>query len=405
MRSAVIVKVKTAARCATAVGLVVMAPACSQITEVSSPDLAAVVSRDGVPVTVQSIPDEILDRLSPYRVILVGETHFLREHRELLAGLVRDLHDRGFRQLLLEWPHMADWLLTDFVEDLHRQPDWVPPVSLGGDLITAIRDFNRTLPAAERVHLRGIDVNLGDYGGARDFRGILQMLARQLTSQGPITGFLQADYDTPETQTSALEILREALRVDRAQLVAAWGEYWYDTVAEMVEVELASVTVRAMRKDHYDLSVRLRENVMKRLADLRLEDYPHGTLINVGGNHAQKDYLKGTDQEWLGDYLVHESAAVGGSVIVLNVNPARIVSSPGGATTLFDIRDASPDNELWRLMNEAWPDQTVFLPLDDPVFAAGGVPINYEGTIYLAAPKRHYDILVLLPLAHRVPLQ
>jgi hypothetical protein len=382
-----------------------MAPACSQITEVAPPDLAAVVSRDGLPFTVRSIPDEVLDRISPHQVVLVGETHFLREHRELMAGLVRPLHARGFRQLLVEFPQMADWILEDYVGGGELEPDWEPPVSLGRAMFAAIREFNSTLPAAERVHVRAIDVNLNDYGGARDFQGLLRMLSSHLAGPGPVTELLQDGYDTPERQTVALEALQQALQTDRAGLRAAWGAYWYDTVAEMVEVELASVSIRAMRQDHYDLTVRLRESVMKRLADIRLDGYAPGTLINVGGNHAQKEYLKGTDQQWLGDYLVHQSAAVGGSVIVLNINPARIVPSSGSATTLFDILDASPDNELWRLMNEAWPDQAVFLPLDDPVFAAGGIPINYEGTIYLAAPKRHYDILVLLPLAHRVPLQ
>ena len=40
---------------------------------------------------------------------------------------------------------------------------------------------------------------------------------------------------------------------------------------------------------------------MKRLADARLAGCEHGSIVNVGGNHAQKKRLKGTDHEWLGD--------------------------------------------------------------------------------------------------------
>lgn len=175
-------------------------------------------------------------------------------------------------------------------------------------------------------------------------------------------------------------------------------------MVEMVDVERASVPIRAMREDRYDLTVRMRESVMKLLADARLKDYEHRTLMNVGGNHAQKEYLKGTNQEWLGDYLVHRSDAVGGSSIVLTVTAARIVSDGPSETLLFDVADASPENELWRIMNGTWPDQIVFLPVDDPIFLGDGVPMNYEETIYVGFPKRHYDVFLLLPLAHRVPL-
>jgi hypothetical protein len=174
-------------------------------------------------------------------------------------------------------------------------------------------------------------------------------------------------------------------------------------VAEMVEVELASALVRAARQDHYDLSVRIREDAMKQIADRRLEGYAHHSLINVGGNHAQKKRLKGTKQEWLGDYLVHRSEAVGGSAIVLVVTAARIVSATGSAVPDYDL-GASPENELFRVMNETWPDEIVFLPMDDPLFSADGVPMNFEGIIHVGAPKQHYDVFLLLPLAHRVPL-
>lgn len=388
---------------AASAGLAAVAAGCSSVGEVSRADLAAVIERDAVPFVGQAIPAAVLDRLAPHRLVIIGETHLLREHNEMMAALVQALHGRGFRQLLLEWPHMADWLLSDYVGERRLLPDWEPPVWAGRAMLAAIGDFNRARPPAQRIRVRAIDVNLDESGGAAEFKNLLRELSHQLPSPGPLTAFLQGAYHTPEQQAEQIETLRGELQRWRAQLVAGWGAAWYDVVAEMVEVEVASVSVRAVREDHYDLSVRLRESVMKRLADLRIAEVEGGTVLNVGGNHAQKEYLKGTDQEWLGDYLVHRSAAVAGSAVVVAVTAARIDSEPGSVR--YDIYDASPPNELWRLLYEAWPDQTVFLALDDPMFAAGGVAVNFEGTIYVCALKRQYDAVVQLPLAHRLPLQ
>jgi hypothetical protein len=53
------------------------------------------------------------------------------------------------------------------------------------------------------------------------------------------------------------------------------------------------------------------------------------------------------------------------------------------------------------VMNQTWPDQIVFLPVDNPLLSSVRVSINSEGTIYIGVPKQHYDAFVLLPLAHR----
>jgi hypothetical protein len=102
-----------------------------QVSRVSTAELEQIVQRDGVPFETQSIPDEILDRLASHRVVLVGETHFLREHREMMVELLRELHARGFRQFLFEWTQVADWLLADFVEDGGLEPDWLPSLDVG----------------------------------------------------------------------------------------------------------------------------------------------------------------------------------------------------------------------------------------------------------------------------------
>jgi hypothetical protein len=368
--------------------------------QVSPVELEQIVQRDGVPFDAQAIPDEILDHLASHRVVLVGETHFLREHRELMVELLRELHARGFRQFLFEWTQVADWLLADFVEDGGLEPDWTPPLDVGGAMIIAIRDLNRTLPEEEHIRVHAIDVTV-DYGGGKSFLGSLTSLARHLLDPGPLAPILQGNYDTPESQEAQIETLQAELSTRRSELVALWGEHWYDTIVEMVEVERTSVSARAILESNYDKSVRLREEGIKRLVDRRLRDFPHGTLINIGATHAQKKRLWGTEIEWLGDYLVHKSQPADGSVIVLEVSAAHIVSVPGSGIPDYDLT-ASPENELLRVMNRTWPDQIVFLPVDDPLFSSGRVPINSEGIIYVGAPKRHYDVFVLLPLAHRV---
>lgn len=387
-------------RAAATFGLAVIA-ACG-ITEVTSEELAPVVQRDGIPFQGTSIPAAVLDRLAANQLVILGETHFLEEHRAFLAALVRDLHARGFRQLLMELPHMVDWLLRDHARNGDLLPGWVPPASLVGGLIEPVREFNRTLPPDQQFDLRAIDVNLDDYGGAQAFLDLLGVLAGHLTDPGPVQDFLARPYTTASAQTASLTALQSSLAAQRSELTASWGVDRYGVVAEMVEVELASVRIREIRDEGYDRSVKLRENEMKRLADRRLAAYPFRSMINVGGNHAQKDRFKGTEQEWLGDYLVNQSSAVGGAVIVISVGAARIVGASGAP--LFDIMNASPANELWRTMHEAWPNESVFLPLDDPIFLHGGIPVNYEDEIFVTPLKKAYDALLLFPLAHRIPL-
>jgi hypothetical protein len=383
-------------------GLPLAGTGCSSVAEVTTAELAAVVARDGVVFTEPTIPDPVLDRLAENRVVVIGETHHLREHYTFTADLLRELYERGFRQLLVEQPQMADWILDDYVAGSRLDPDWTPPANWVRKF-AAIRELNATLPEAERVHVRAIDVNEAYYGGASSFRGLAEMVVTHLPSAGPLTAFLQADYGSRTSQTEAIESLQAALEADRSSLTASWGTDWYDVVVEMVAVERASIDIRAYRESDDDRAARAREEVIKQLADARIGGTAARTVINIGGNHAQKSHLKGTKQEWLGDYLVHRSTAPGGPVTVVAVVAARIELEPGNSGSPYDVRATSPENELFRLMAETWPDRTVFLALDDPVFSAGGVPVNFEETIYVCALKEQYDAVLQYGLAHRVP--
>jgi hypothetical protein len=372
-----------------------------QLTRVCSTELQSIVERDGISYDGAPIPDEVLDTLAENRVVILGESHFLREHRELVAELVRDLHDRGFRQYLFEWTQAADWLLADYVTDGGLMPGWTPPHDIGGDALTAIRDLNRTLPENERVEVHAIDVHLPDYGGTEGWISSVSLVEEHLPEPGPITEFLDGDHTSLDGHQALLETLEFELETDRSDLTASWGDAWYDTVSEMVEVELLSIPIRRLRQSDYDESVRLREEVIKLLADRRVGGNPGGCLINFGQTHAQKSGLWGTEGiEWLGDYLAHRSPISSDSTMAIWVSAAYIVATPGSGNQDFDLAN-SPANELFHVMNTTWPEQNVFLLLDDPLFSTGRVPLNVSGDIFVSAPKDQYDAVLLLPLAQR----
>ena len=385
--------------------VVVALAGCSAAADVTAEELSAVVERDGVAFDSSSVPDGVLRRLSEYKVVLLGETHHLREHWAFVATLMSDLHDDGFRQLLIEAPQMAGWLLDDYVQGGPLFPEWEAPPFYERRL-SAIRAFNETLAPSERLHVRGIDANEEWYGGASDFQLLFGWLIDRLPPSEEVDVSLGEDYATatPAAQIEAIEALLISLEADRSNLVESWGGDWYDQVVEMAEVELASIDVRAQRREDDNDGARAREAVIKQLVDDRVAECSCSTVINIGGHHAQKSHLMGTEQEWMGDYLTHKSVVVGGSIIVVGFSSAETELEEGAGGTPWDILESeSPDNELLRVVAETWPGRTVFLPLDDLLFNERTVAYNSEDVIYVASLKEQYDAIIQYGLAHRMP--
>jgi hypothetical protein len=376
--------------------------ACSSGPTVTADELATVVERDGVAFEGAGVPAPVVERLAANGVVLLGETHHLREHWDFTVDLLRELHGSGFRQLLVEQPQMADWWLDEWVTGGEIVPEAPLPPNWRRKL-SALRDFNDSLPPTERIHVRAIDANEDFYGGAASFQSLFGALTGLLGTTGPAEEFGRSDYSTPEAQSAAIDALAADLRAQEPNLSATWGPEWFSRVTEMVDVEAASIPVRVERRSDDDNAARAREEIIKELADARIAEHPQGTVINIGGNHAQKSRLKGTDQEWLGDYLVHKSPEVDSGVVVVSFTSARTDLLPGAGGDPVDVLSSSPEGELFRLIAETWPGTTVFLPLDDPLFSTERVPVSYEETVYNTSLAEHYDAVLQYGLAHRMP--
>lgn len=300
---------------------------------------------------------------------------------------------------------MNDWLIDDYVLGGELAPEWVPPAYFDRRF-TAIRDLNMTLPAEERIHVRSIDANEDHSGGATDFQILFDMLVAALPPSPGIDVTLPSDYPatSSDRQHAAMDDLTQTIEANRQQLLEAWGSSRLQQVMEMVEIETASIDIRVKRNEDDDAAARTREDLIKDLVDRRVSEGSGGTLINIGAHHAQKSHLMGTDQQWLGDYLAHESPVVDGSIIVVGFTAAQVELEPGAGGTPFDVEDSSPENELLRLVAATWSDQDVFLPLTDPLFTEKTVAYNSEETIYVTRLAEQFDALIQYRLAHRMPI-
>jgi len=95
---------------------------------------------------------------------------------------------------------------------------------------------------------------------------------------------------------------------------------------------------------------------------------------------------------------------VDGSIIVVDVMSAKTALEPGAGGTPWNIvTSSSPDNEILLTMAETWPQQTVFLPLDDPLFGDRTVAHNSEDIIYVTSLSQQFDGIIQYGLAHRMP--
>ncbi len=378
---------------------------CAQEAELTRADLAPVIERDALHWEGAALPPEALSHLAAHKVVVLGETHHLREHWELVASLAAELQPEGFGQLLIEGPQMAEWLFDDYVTGGLLAPEWTPSPFYARRL-DGLREVNAALPPDERIRLRAIDANEDWYGGAAAFRELVTSFVDHQSTPGPVADYLPADYGeaSAQVQAEALTGLSAALEAERESLVAAWGAPVLGQVLEMIEVESASIGIRADRATDDDAAARAREDVIKRLADEGISACECGTLVNIGGHHAQKSPLMGTQQEWLGDHLAHRSPATGGSVYVVGVSAAEVVLEPGAEGTPFDVRASSPQDEVLRVVAETWPGQDVLLPMDDPMFRERTVAYNSEDTIYVTRLAEQFDAVLQYGLAHRMPI-
>ena len=349
-----------------------------------------------------TVPDALVDHLAPHRVVLLGETHYVQEHHELVLELLERLHPHGLRWFAQEMSHSLGWIVEDYV--LWQRDDYPNAVRpMDEHWIEGLRRLNRTLEPDDRIRFRYIDMNYALDG----FTVSLWWMVRGTPAGQDIYQVVEQVLETrpgTEEYVHALDRLSGRLVEDADTLSQRLGTVWYERLVELVEIEIRSLPIRAQHDVHS------REQIMIDLS-MRMIDAANGETvgINVGMYHAQKRRYMGTRQQWLGEYLVEHAERFGGldqlvSVAFFGFDGVRLRSfmdrDPEPVPPAIEL----PERNLMRQIAELTaardgaerPQSGAYLELSHPVFQRS-MPIAFTFSPLRAAPGRQFDAYVIFP--------
>jgi hypothetical protein len=352
-----------------------------------------VVARDAVLFDRGAIPDAMAASLASARVVLLGETHYVQEHQELLVALIPRLHAAGFRLLLQEQMHATAWAGEEYAQ-LRSDALPVEVAAFDRTLLDGLRAFNATQPEADRLHFVGFDMN--HWTGI--FPAYLRLFQERFGNVPQLDGLLAAQPDSA-AYAAALRDLPSSLAAGAAALTAAIGADRFAQLLDLVDVEARSLALRGS-SDFAPREVLIRERIVKTLAS----SGGARVAVNCGAAHAQKASGMGPLAEPVGAWLASHPEAYGGdssrlrSVAFLGARGELKDHFYDVTTRRFDVIAEAPENDLVRILAERAGAREAWLPFSDPLFSSEDVEFDAAGALVVARPVALFDALVLYPV-------
>lgn len=358
----------------------------------------------------ENFPQELIDTLSDNKIVVVGEYHDIKDHRDLVTELAITLNrESEFKLFLTETPHGVSWMLEDYcLGEFSKTSDLFEFIKGNSQVdLDKIREYNDSLPKNQRIKVKGVDIN---HHPAYLIKSLAFINEEKILKETDILQeFLQniekksQDDDFEAELKKEILSLQRKLNLEKEKYISLWGNKWYQRITEMVEIEKLSIQCRQeLEEENYSERTIIRENIMKELVDEYLKNENNRVIFNIGANHAQKKALRGTKHEWVTEYLQNRSPYANNSTYSLLVVPAkgRIRWGSIGNNREIDISKGRGKNELFKIMNSYAKDKHSFLPLDDKIFSIKkDIPMNFHFETVYTAPKELYDGIIMLPEA------
>lgn len=359
----------------TAALMVVIAAGCA-----SGPDrkeLQTVIEDAAQVFEHGSLPPGLVNRISRAQVTLLGETHYVQEHQEMLVALFPELQRAGYRQLGVESMQAFGWILDDYVRGSRDDyPQGLAP--LDSFWIEGLRDFNAPLAREDQIGVFCFDMN----HWSDSFQQSLLAMSREL--------------DHPELKRYAGEILlldpgstgyRRALE---SLYTLELSDPWMERLTRMVEIEEQSIGLRDSMKDS------AREALIIRLVEEQLDAGTGKVVVNTGMFHAQRQVFMGTIRRRLGTILderYDQNPDALFSLAVFGFTGERrnrfYDTESVGITPPWQRKENNLTRLLWELPRRG-EGGNIFIPLDDPLFQES-MGVAYSFDELRAAPGRQFD--------------
>lgn len=230
-----------------------------------------------------TLPQEMIDTFSDYKVVLMGEIHYVKEHQVMMGALLQRLHDKGFRYYVQEIGSANSVLVDHYIKgDMDSLPEMY--LNLDKDLIDSLHTFNLELReqgrAFEQISYIGFDMN--HFHGS--YVNSIQELQKLYQSEA-LENYAKALLNESEDARAQQNLMREfaLLLNDLKPAENGLDIMQIDTLKWMTQNEIESLDLRAdfddfMREDYIEKEV-IRA-IEKSAEDEKL-------LINCGSWHAQ----------------------------------------------------------------------------------------------------------------------
>jgi hypothetical protein len=361
----------------------------------SEEELSRVVNKDLVTFSLDEIPEQMLNKLADYKVVMLGEVHYIKEYAQFLSKIATELSiNHDFQTFLIESPHAFNWIVEDYSLGLMPEVDDEIANKLIYSLfgLRGIREHNLQQDSESMLSVHSIDLN----HKKGYFLWSLKTMKEYVKADIIDEIFKECINAEEFSYTTVLNKYKSILIDDFNKTDNDLEEKWRIRLIEMIDVELVSNNCRNyILENQVERRYIERENYLKETIDKFLKVSDKSVLINMGTTHLQKRPVVFLDQEWVGQYLSEKSPYSKNNVYCINVSYKKGTFRSGK----FDMRSSNNNLDLHRVMSNYIDNNIGFLSFDDDLFKEEALALFSNQITPLTPPRLVYDGFVMLPKA------
>ncbi len=368
------------------IGVLLFCSCKKEKSKVNYAEIESAIETDILTFEDETVPDVLINDIRDKRIIIVGESHYIREHNEFVYLMLKKLSTYGFNVFLNEHNHSFSWLAEDFTTNLI---DTLPAKMYYFDdyLLQSIKNHNAL--SDHKITYKFFDIN----HWSTDFMTSVNEVEKILGYQDIFEYIKNTGYGS-ESYRNELHNIRNKLTNNTNHYMNDWGEMWYERIFSLVDIELNSLDLDL--NSNID-DINKREEIMISIIEKELENPSNKIVINCGASHAQKTAYINSSMDRLGVYLASNYKDEVYSLRIYGLS-GQFKSNYYKAPIEFNLcSDSSTDNFTGIICRHS-DNRYTLLKLNNPAFDNENIKITFPpGNDYLLSPYRHFDAYITIP--------